>query len=115
MKSFLLLLHEPVDALPDITPDDMQRIIERYNAWSNDLAEKGRLEGGSKLVDGEGRVLVANDDDLMVTDGPYAEAKEVIGGIFRILADDYDDAIALSRTCPHLDFGKIEIREIDPV
>jgi hypothetical protein len=49
-----------------------------------------------------------------ITDGPYAEAREVIGGLFILEAADYEEAVALSRDCPHLDFGSIEIREIEP-
>ena len=49
-----------------------------------------------------------------VTDGPYAEAREVIGGLFIIEANSYDEIVELSKDCPHLDFGSIEIREVDP-
>ena len=49
-----------------------------------------------------------------VTDGPYAEAREVIGGLFIVEANTYDEVVELSKDCPHLDFGTIEIREVDP-
>jgi hypothetical protein len=49
-----------------------------------------------------------------VTDGPYAEGREVIGGLFIVDAKSYDEVVALCRDCPHLDFGAIEIREIQP-
>ena len=49
-----------------------------------------------------------------VTDGPYAEAREVIGGVFIVEAKNYDEVVELSKDCPHLDFGTIEIREVEP-
>jgi hypothetical protein len=49
-----------------------------------------------------------------ITDGPYAEAREVIGGLFIVEAQSYDEVVELSKDCPHLDFGAIEIREVDP-
>ena len=48
-----------------------------------------------------------------VTDGPYAEAREVIGGLFILEAGNYDEAVTLCQDCPHLDFGTIEIREVE--
>ena len=49
-----------------------------------------------------------------VTDGPYAEAREVIGGLFIVEATNYEEVVELSKDCPHLDFGTIEIREVQP-
>ena len=51
---------------------------------------------------------------MKVTDGPYAEAREVIGGLFVIEAANYDEVVELSKDCPHLEFGSIEIREVEP-
>ena len=71
------------------------------------------MVGGSKLRDGEGRVLRLNGSKPLVTDGPYSESKEVIGGYYTIEADDYEHAIETAKECPHVDFGPIEIREIE--
>ena len=49
-----------------------------------------------------------------VTDGPYAEAREVIGGLFILEAASYDEVVSLCQDCPHLEFGTIEIREVQP-
>ena len=46
-------------------------------------------------------------------DGPYTETKEILGGYFAVEAGSYDEAIELTRDCPHFDFGSIEIREIE--
>jgi hypothetical protein len=49
-----------------------------------------------------------------VSDGPFAEANEVMGGLFVIEAATYDEVVELCKDCPHLDFGSIEIREVEP-
>ena len=46
-------------------------------------------------------------------DGPFPETKEIIGGYFVIEAVDYDEAVELAKSCPHIDFGRIEIRQVD--
>jgi hypothetical protein len=114
MPQYVLLLHDDPARLGDITPEQMQGVIERYMAWHRKIREAGHAVSGHKLRDGEGRVMRWRDGALATTDGPYAEAREVIGGLFVIKAAGYDDAVRLCADCPHLDFGSIEIREIEP-
>lgn len=111
MPKYVLLLHEAAD-FSQISPKEMQAIIERYIAWRRKL-EQGRSIGGHKLKDGEGRVMRRANGAVAVTDGPFAEAREVIGGLFILEAASYDEAVALCRDCPHLDFGTIEVREVE--
>ncbi|MGD2115090.1 MAG: YciI family protein [Acidobacteriota bacterium] len=114
MPSYMLLLHEEPDVFDRMSPEDFQQVIERYRAWSVGLEESGHYLASDKLTDGEGRVLRKTGDTVRVTDGPFAETKEVIGGYFTISAAGYDEAVALARDCPHLDYGgSIEVREID--
>jgi len=54
-----------------------------------------------------------NSSSVAITDGPFAEAKEIIGGYFIVQANSYDEAVGLAKDCPHLDFGTIEVREIE--
>ena len=120
MPQFMLLLHEdPADARA-LSPEEMQRIIERYGAWSRELAAQGRLAGGEKLADDGGRHVRPNGaarggGAAVVTDGPYVEGKEVVAGYFTVEAPDYDGAVAIASGCPHLAHGWIEVRRIDPV
>ena len=112
MEKYILLLHEAA-IQPGISPQEMQAIVERYKAWSEKLAAKGRIAGGNKLEDGTGRVMRGNGDGLRITDGPYAETKDVVAGYFVLQAADYEEAVELSKECPHLDFGTIEVRRIE--
>ncbi len=115
MPQFILLLHDDPTTFAALSPQEMQGVIERYMAWSARLRERGQLVGGEKLKDGEGRVLRARNGGMVVSDGPYAEAREVIGGYFLLQAASYDEAQRLCADCPHLDFGAIEVREIQPI
>jgi hypothetical protein len=112
MRQFMLILQENPQDFAKVTPEEMQRIIERYSAWSSSMAERGRMENGIKLQEEGGRVLSRNGGKPSVRDGAYAEAKEVIGGIFVIRAENYDDAAALASECPHLEYGTILLREV---
>jgi hypothetical protein len=114
MPKFIMLLHDSGTFPADISPDQMQAIIERYLAWKKRVQANGRNLDGHKLTDGAGRVLRGAVGTPTVTDGPYAEAREVIGGLFIVDAANYEEVVELSKDCPHLDFGTIEIREVQP-
>jgi hypothetical protein len=114
MKTYVMILHDSGAFPADISPDEIQAIIRRYVAWRQKLQQNGRTVVGHKLSDGEGRVMRGAPGSTRVTDGPYAEAREVIGGLFILEAGSYDEVVELSRDCPHLDFGTIEIRAVDP-
>ncbi len=114
MGQFLLILHDNPSDFTDVSPEDIQRIIGEYEAWRIKLESSGQLVGANKLHDEGGRVMSRDGDTVRVIDGPYAEAAEVIGGYFAIEAASYDDAIEITKGCPHLTYGqRIEIREID--
>lgn len=115
MPEYLLLLHERPADFAGFGPEDFEKIIGEYIAWRHKLEAEGKFAGGQKLRDEGGRHLAGWDGDFRITDGPYAEAKEVIGGFFTINAADYDEAVAISKDCPHLKYGgRIEVREIEP-
>jgi hypothetical protein len=114
MESYILLLHETTIA-PDISPEEMQAIIARYKAWGEKVRKAGRMVGSNKLEDGTGRVVRGSGPEMRVTDGPYAETKDVVAGYFIIQAESYEDAVEWSKDCPHLSFGTIEIRKIHVV
>lgn len=116
MPRFMLLLHDRPSDFADVTPGEMQRIIKEYGAWADRLRAAGKLAGSEKLKDEGGRVIAKDGAGVTVTDGPYAEANEVLGGYFTIEAADYDEAVALARDCPHVTYGaRIEVRQIDEI
>lgn len=113
MARYLLLLHEHPSVFADVSPAEFEAIVREYTAWSAGLRERGQLLQGEKLKDEGGRRVARRSGTLLVTDGPFAEAKDVVGGLFVVSASSYDEAVALAQTCPHLRFGEIEVRAID--
>ena len=119
MPEYMLIAIAPAEASAEaakmeISPEMIQAVIEKYNAWTAKLEESGKLAGINKLRDEAGRRISGFGESQVVTDGPYAETKEVIGGYWIIKAENYDEAVELSRDCPQLEFGgTIEVREIE--
>jgi len=111
MAQYMLLLRSEGSGFQGMSPEQIQGIIQKYTNWRTSLQD--RIALGKKLKDGEGQVLRKNGGKPSVTDGPYVEAKEVMGGFFVIEADSYEQAVEVAKTCPHMDFGSIEIRAVE--
>jgi hypothetical protein len=115
MPQYILLLHENPASFTGVSPEELQKMFGEYKAWRGKIQADGVYVGGNKLRDEGGKHLSGSNGSLRVTDGPFAEAKEVIGGYFIISADSYEEAAKVSEGCPHLKFGgRIELREIEP-
>src|ERR1051325_10500142 len=95
-NQFLLLFRHRDDA-PDPTPAEMEQKIARVMAWLRSLKARGEFAGTNALQD-EGRVL--HRSVAHITDGPYIEGKEVIGGYVMINARDLDHATEIARGVP---------------
>jgi len=113
MPSYILLLKEDPTAFAALSPEQMQAVVQRYRVWREGLEKDGRLLGANKLTDEGGRLLQRKNGQVRVTDGPFSETKEVIGGYFAYRAESYDEAVKIAEGCPHLDFGTIHVRQID--
>jgi hypothetical protein len=100
----------------NFSPEETQQIIGEYVAWRSKIQAEGKYVGSNKLKDEGGRHVSMRNGKARIVDGPYAEAKEVMGGYFVINAANYDEAVETSKGCPHLKYnGWIEVREIEPV
>jgi len=93
-----------------MTQDEVRTLAAKYRAWRLKLNAPGE-----KLCDGTSRFLRKRSGKVAVSDGPFVETKEMVAGYFLIEASDYDHAVELTRDCPHLEFGPIEIRQIEQV
>ena len=116
MPKYMLLLHNSsTSAARNVAPGDIAKIVQEYKAWAERLGQEGKLVGGEKLADDAGRILrPGKNGSATVTDGPYAESKELMGGYFCINAPDYDAAVTIAQTSPHLKYGgNIEVRKVD--
>jgi hypothetical protein len=114
MPNFLVIARDVPGERTELSPEEIQRVIERYHAWGMALAAQHRLVDVHKLRDGSGRVVRGAAGGMSVIDGPFAEGKEIVGGYWVIQADDLDDAVEALASHPHLQSkGALEIREIE--
>jgi hypothetical protein len=91
--------------------DEIQNAIDQFYTWLDRLVNEGKIKPGQRLTY-EGKTIVRQN---MITDGPFGESKEVIGGYWVILATDLDEAVQIAKGNPCLDCGMfLEIRPIDP-
>ena len=108
MKKFILLIRGE-DKWEGLSPAEQQAAIEKYSAWAAKLRSEGRLVDADGL-DPDGKVLKSGG---VVLDGPFAETKEVVGGYYVYNASDWDEAVALAKECPTLEYGgQIELRKV---
>jgi hypothetical protein len=95
----------------DASPEQRQRQMEKWMAWFKDLQAKGHLKDPGHPLEGAGRVV--RGSQKTVTDGPYAEAKDVVGGYIVVEAADLAQAAEISKGCPILEVGgSVEVRPI---
>jgi hypothetical protein len=115
MPNYILLLRQPPKMLKDLSPEEFQKKIAQYAAWRDELVTRGKMRGGEKLANEAGRQIRVENGRVSVTEGPFSEAQEILGGFFMIESADYDEAVAIARTCPHLvDRQWIEVLQVDP-
>ena len=114
MPNYLLLLRHNAGRPRPTSPDQFLAVTKEYVAWTDRIRADGRHKAGDKLTDDPGKVIRPQGGRAAVTDGPYAESKEVLGGYYIITAGDYEDACRVAETCPHIKFGgTIEVRQIE--
>jgi len=101
MAKFMLLLYDNPTDWTKLSPEEMQKAIEKYMAWT----KKPFMVDSLRLANDAGRVLRSQSGNVRVNDGPYSETKEVLGGYYTIEAASYDEAVERARTHPHLEYG----------
>ncbi len=109
MPQYMLLLYDNSANLRKLSPDEMQKAMEKYMAWS----KKPFVVASNRLAPDAGRVIRSEGGQPRAADGPYSETKEVLGGYYSIEAESYDEAVAHALNHPHSEFGgNMEIRQI---
>ncbi|MGQ0571409.1 MAG: YciI family protein [Armatimonadota bacterium] len=95
------------------SPEERQKSMQRWGAWIEQLSKAGKSKGGFPLESG-GKVV--SGQNKLVTDGPFAESKEGVGGYLIVTANDLTDAVEISKGCPiFAEGGVVEIRPIMPM
>jgi len=105
-----MLLFVGMDWHKGLSPEQTQKVSEDWMAWFKGLMAEGKAVAGHPLGF-EGKSV--SGKNRAVTDGPFAEAKEAIGGYFMLDVATMDEAVAIARQCPGLPFGaKVEVRPV---
>lgn len=109
---FLLLMRQPYDGTGvRPSPEAMREIMARFAAWMDGIRAATSVISTNGLDDR--CQILRGPRGERVTDGPYAEAKEIIGGYVLITADSFEHALAIGRDCPGLDYGMaVEVRPV---
>lgn len=111
MSEFAFLYRGPG---PSGSPEQMQKTMQKWVAWFKDLREQGHLRDIGHPLERVGKVVKGTGKS--VHDGPFAEAKDVVGGFSLITAKDLDQAVELSKGCPIYEReGSVEVRPIQKI
>lgn len=109
MEKFMLIFHGGLDS--SASPAEMQENMGKWLAWVDQLSKSKHYVSGEPLL--PGGKLISGPNGSSVTDGPYTEGKEVVGGYFIINASNYDEAIALCAGYPDYSIGgSIQVRQV---
>lgn len=97
------------------SPEQMQAMFEKWMHWIQSMKSQGQYLAGDPLEDAPAKVL-RGPRGKTVTDGPYVEAKEIVGGYMLIKANSFDEAVAIAHDCPAFERGgNVEIRQLMPI
>ena len=107
-----LLIFRGNDWYQGLSPEQMQQVADNWMAWFHRLKDEGKCAGGNPL-EREGKIV--SGKNRIVSDGPFAESKETIGGYFLLTVSSMDEAVAIAQQCPGLPHGiRVEVRPIAP-
>ena len=110
---YMLLIYGSEESWAALSDDERNTMYEEYFALSRDLRGQGKLISSHELQPTEtATTVVVRDGDTLVTDGPFAETKEVLGGYYLIAADSLDEAIEWAARIPSARTGKVEVRPV---
>ena len=113
--SYLLLIVEPVGQRAQRTPEEGREAYAQMVRYAEGLKARGLLTQAESLKsESEGVRLQIRDGERSLVDGPYAEAKEMIGGFFLLTCSSREEALALAAECPAAQWATVEVRELGP-
>ena len=105
-----MLIFRGTDWYQGLSPEQMQQVADQWMAWFNRLKSEGTALAGNPL-EPQGRIV--SGKNRVVSDGPFAEAKETIGGYFLLKVNTIDEAVVIAQQCPGLPYGiRVEVRPV---
>ncbi len=113
--SYMLLVVEPTGQRDTRTEEEGRAAYSRMVQFSEELKRRGLLTISQSLkTPTAGARLQMQGDSAVITDGPYTETKEIIGGFFLLTCETREEALAVARECPAARWATIEVRELGP-
>jgi hypothetical protein len=114
MPTYAALIYTPAEMEGQGTPEDWAAVMAEYNAFGEEAGAAGVIAGGEALEDSHTATTVqvsgGKGGELVTTDGPFAETKEVLGGFYLLSCADLDEAIKWASKIPGAWRGKVEVR-----
>jgi hypothetical protein len=113
--AYMLLVVEKVGDRAARSQSEGGVLYDRMLSFSEDLKQRGLLTLSQSLkTDADGARVTMQGEKSIVRDGPFAEAKEMIGGFFLLTCTTREQAIAIARECPAAEWATVEVRELGP-
>jgi hypothetical protein len=110
---YALLIYTSEGAREQASPEVVERMYEAYARFGREFGPK--IQAGEELRPTSTATTVrVEDDEVVTTDGPFAETKEQLGGFYIVDAEDLDEAIRIAAGIPSAPFGSIEVRPVAP-
>jgi hypothetical protein len=111
MKEFMFIFKGPSYDELDMSPEFMQAQMQKWFSWVDELKKKGQYVEGRPLIPSPAKTV--SGVKQIVTDGPFTESKEVVGGYFIIKANNIEEALAATKGFPDYELqGSVEVREV---
>ena len=113
---YMLLIHDDESQWGRMSEEDRGKLYQEYGAYTTELRDKGVYVDGSQLQPTSSATTVrVRDGETVITDGPFAETKEQLGGYYLIDVESLDEAIEWASKIPSARLGSIEVRPVVPV
>lgn len=110
MRDFVLLFRRPSFDYSNLSPAEMQALTKKWMDWAGSIEAQGKLKNHGTRLASEGKVLKPGG---VITDGPFAEIREILGSYLIVTAESLDEATTLAHGCPVLEVnGSVEIRPV---
>ena len=112
---YMLLIVEPLGQRRERSETEGRQLYDRMLRFSDELKARGLLKASQSLKsDAEGVRVRVRDGKRTLVDGPFSEAKEMVGGFFLLDCETKDEAIAIASECPAAEWATVEVREFGP-
>ena len=113
MKDFLFVFRNDYKVLDQRSPEEMEASMKKLMDWMGNFAAQNKLIDRGNRLHSAGKVVNPGN---VITDGPYADIKELIGGYTLVKATSLEEATEMAKNCPILEVGgTVEVREINPM